>query len=393
MRHVVLALCAAELLTMVGVFSFPALLPTFLAEWSLTNTEAGWISGVYFAGYAVAVPILVSLTDRIDARRVYIAGTTVAALSAFGFAAAADGFWTAMAFRALGGIGLAGTYMPGLKALVDRIEGPFQARAMSFYTASFSMGTSLSFLVTGLVADWLGWRAAFAICGVLALAAIGLMLLLAPVRPKPPEVPTRLLDFRPVFRNRPAMGYVLGYVAHMWELFSLRSWMVAFLAFAQGLHGTLEGWSPTTVATAASLVAMAASIGGADLATRYDRRKVIAAAMLASAAMAFVMGFSALLPYAAVIVLCLIYNGLVQVDSAALTTGAVQEAEAHRRGATMAVHSLLGFLAAFLGPLAMGMVLDATAGQGVWSWGAGFASVGLVALLGPLALRWSRRLR
>jgi len=38
---------------MVGVFSFPALLPDFVAEWGLSNTEAGWISGSIFAGYTL----------------------------------------------------------------------------------------------------------------------------------------------------------------------------------------------------------------------------------------------------------------------------------------------------------------------------------------------------
>lgn len=59
---------------MVGVFGFPALLPTFLSEWRLSNTEAGWIAGIFFGAYALSVPILVSLTDRIDARRVYVGG-------------------------------------------------------------------------------------------------------------------------------------------------------------------------------------------------------------------------------------------------------------------------------------------------------------------------------
>jgi hypothetical protein len=56
--RVVFCLCAAEVPTMVGVFSFPALLPDFVAEWGLSNTEAGWISGSIFAGYTLAVPVL-----------------------------------------------------------------------------------------------------------------------------------------------------------------------------------------------------------------------------------------------------------------------------------------------------------------------------------------------
>ena len=45
-----------------------------------------------------------------------------------------------------------------------------------------------------------------------------------------------LLDFRPVFRNRAALGYILGYAAHCFELYALRTWIVAFWAFVTAGH-------------------------------------------------------------------------------------------------------------------------------------------------------------
>ena len=134
----------------------------------------------------------------------------------------------------LNGLALAGTYMPGLKALTDRVEGPSVSRYQSLYTATFSVGTSLSLLQAGLVGDWLGWRAAFAAAGIAPLLAA--LLLAWRLRPLPPPLaersPQALFDFRPVLRNREAMGYVLGYGAHCWELFGFRTWLVAFMAFA-----------------------------------------------------------------------------------------------------------------------------------------------------------------
>ena len=374
---------------MVGVFAFPSLLPGFMAQWSLTNTEAGWISGVVFAGYAVAVPLLTALTDRLDAKRVYLAGALIAAISAAGFAVTAQGFWSALAWRALSGVGLAGTYMPGLKALVDRVGGPRQTRWISYYTASFSLGTSGSFLITGLVAEAFGWQAAFALAAGTGVAAFLLVALaLVPARPMSPSQTSNPFDFAPVFRNRAAMGYVLGYAAHVWELFGTRSWMVAFLAWVLAAQPGAAGPSPTTTATMAGVLAMASSIMGADLASRFDRRRVCAAAMLASGALALGIGFCGGLAYGAVVGLVLLYNVLIQIDSAALTTGAVLEAEPARRGATIAIHSLLGFGAGFLGPLAFGMVLDLAGGANTGlAWGLAFASLGLVVGLGPLALR------
>ena len=381
-------LCLAQVLTMLGVFAFPALLPTFFTEWHLSNTDAGWIAGIYFAGYSIAVPVLSSLTDRIDARRVFIVGAALAGVAAAGFALFAEGFWSAMVFRVFAGIGLAGTFMPGLRALTDRCEGPGQARAVAFYTASFSLATGLSFLMAGEVGRIFGWRTAFAVAAVATV--LGLILVAVALRPLKPErasEPTGLLDFRPVLRNRLAMGYILGYAAHVWELFAFRSWIVMFLAFALTFHDQ-AGWpAPTTVATIASVLAVVTSIGGQELAMRLGRRRVVSVLMLASAVAAAGFGFTASLPYGWVVVLAVVYGALMIADSAALTTGTVLAAEPGRRGATLALHSLCGFSAGFLGPLAVGVVLDLAGGTGsVLAWGLAFASMGAVVALGPLAL-------
>lgn len=392
MTFAVRALCAAEVLTMVGVFTFPALLPDFMALWHLSNTEAGWISGITFAGYAVAVPVLTGATDRLDAKRVYILGALVAAFSTLGFALFAEGLWTALVFRFLAGIGLAGTYMPGLKALVDRTGGaPEQPKWISWYTACFSLGTSFSFLFAGAAVAVVGWRVTFGLCALAAaVAALLVLAALRPEAPHPPPEPTALLDFRPVLRNRPVLGYVLGYAAHTWELFGVRSWMVAFLTFAAAGSTTIFP-APTHAATLAALFAMTASIFGATLAVRFDRRSACQAFALASAVIAMGIGFTAGWPYWLVVTVMIAYSGIIQLDSAALTTGAVLEAHAGRRGATIAIHSLIGFVGAFLGPLAFGGVLDSFGGQGSGlAWGLAFASLGLVSALGPLALRWSR---
>jgi len=47
---IVAAMCIAQVLGMICVFAFPALLPYFINLWDLTNNQAGWISGIYFVG-------------------------------------------------------------------------------------------------------------------------------------------------------------------------------------------------------------------------------------------------------------------------------------------------------------------------------------------------------
>ena len=84
--YLVSVMCLAEVLTMLGVFIFPALIPEFIVKWNLSNTDAGWIAGILLGGYALSVPVLVSLTDRIDARLIYIFSAILTAVALFGFA-------------------------------------------------------------------------------------------------------------------------------------------------------------------------------------------------------------------------------------------------------------------------------------------------------------------
>lgn len=387
--RVTLLLCGVEILGLAGLATFAALLPFFLEAWGLSNVQAGWLSAVYYGAYVAAVPLLTVLTDRRDARGILLFGLLIGVAAALGFAWLAEGFWSALVFRFLAGVSLAGVYMPGLKLLSDHAEGPRQSRYVSFYTASFSVGASLSYLLAGEVHAALGWRWAFAASGLLTLAGALLAGFGAPPGrvDRSPAAPRFAAGLAVVLRSRQAMAYILGYAAHMWELFSLRSWMVAFLAFSRQLQpGDGGGWSPTQVVALVNLIGLPASIGGNELCRRLGRHKTIVAIMLVSALMGFGIGFAAPLPYGLVVALALVYGAVVLGDSASLTAGAVASAPAGGRGATLAVHSTLGFTAAFLGPLATGLVLDLLQGTPTLAWGVAFAVMGLGSAVGPLAL-------
>ncbi len=167
---VVAAICAAEILGLAGFSIIPALLPQFIDAWSLTNTQAGWLAGIVSAGYMLAVIPLVGLTDRRSARQIYLASSVLSALSCFGMALC-ESLLPALGFRALAGIAMAGMYMPGLRALTHGVEGATRARIAAWYTSSFTIGASLSFLF-GRVGTLLGWRSAFVIAGILGAAGV-----------------------------------------------------------------------------------------------------------------------------------------------------------------------------------------------------------------------------
>jgi len=157
-----------------------------------------------------------------------------------------------------------------------------------------------------------------------------------------------------------------------------------------------DSWlAPTVVATLSAMVAMMTSIGGNELADKFGRRRMVYVFLISAGVMALFLGFTPALPYGLVVVLVIIYAGLVQLDSATLTAGAVMAAEKGRRGSTLGLHALIGFSGGAIGPLVVGVVLDIAArigpqGDQIFPWGMAFASMGVVALLGPIAF-WRLR--
>lgn len=390
-RRFVWSIVAAQVMVQIGAFSLPALLPAYIAQWHLSKTEAGWLVGIFFAAYVLAVPVLVALTDRVPTRNVYLVGAALTALSHLGFAFIADGFWWGLVLRAAAGIGWAGAYMPGLKAIADALEGTAQSRAVSAHAAGVGVASASSFAIAGLIASLFGTRAAFLFGAISALIAIVIALLVMPNKPHEQAKggnPSTLLDFRPVFRNRAAMAWIAGYTFHTWEMAGLRAWGVTFLTLTAA-PAAASPWLPfpTVLFTIAGFIGIAVSILGNELSQRFGRIRIVTLAMMTSAMIAlctgWVVGQSAY--WAAILVM--VWLACIFLDSAALTAGTVQAADPALRGATMGLHSMCGYAGGFVGPLGVGLALDLAGSNQILGWGLGFGQLALISIIGLVFVR------
>ena len=392
-RGFVVAMVTAQILTQIGAFTLPALLPEMMARWSLSATEAGWLIGVFFAAYVPAVPVLLSLTDRVPARRIYLIGTGATALAHLGFAFFADGFWSGLFFRALAGIGWAGAYMPGLKSIADPLTGVAQSRAVAWHAAGVGIAGASSFVLAGLCDALVGPGFAFLVAGLAATGAFAIAMLILHDAPPPKSAARRgLLDFRPVFANRRAMAWIAGYTVHTLEMAVLRAWAVAFLTASFLIHAP-PAWlpGPTVLFTLAGLVGIASSLVGNRLAESLGRDRIVAIAMLSGAALSLVAGFTFGASSWVVVLFVVLWNAAIYLDSSALTAGTVQAADPALRGATMGLHSMFGYAGGFVGPLLAGVMLDLAGGDGVAAWGLAFGHVAFIMLAGFAVLRWLGR--
>lgn len=388
-------LCLAELGTMLVFSNFNAALPILQPQWGLSNTEAGLIFTAYQVGYILAVPILSTLTDWVEARRIYLAGALWAGLAGLAFAFGAQGFFSAVGWRTLGGIGLAGTYMPGMRMVAERFDTTRRGFAMGSYIATFTLGTSISLLVTSWATGRWGWRAAFALTALGPLLAFGIAafaLERGRTQTRAPHEGAR--GFRPVLRNRPALRLIGAYGAHTWELMGMRAWIVPFLTAS--LSATGAALSPAIqqagLASSAILAIGALSHPVAGLySDRWGRTRLISMIMVISGACSLGIGWALYWPLWALVLLGLFYGLIVTAESSILSTSIAESAEPAYLGRTMALQSAVGFTAGALAPTAFGGVLDLAAmlgATGSQAWGWGFAVLGIGVLAGPLAVGW-----
>lgn len=378
--------CAAETASMAGFALVPSLLPELSTQWSLSATQGGWLGGIFFLGYILAVPILVGLTDRVDARRIYLACASLSSVALAGLASFADGFAAALFWWWLAGLGLAGTYMPGLKALTDRLPIAVQSRATAFYTATFGVGAGLSYLWIELLRGLLPWPALFALAAACTALAVALVWRgVAPgERPTPPAPGGG--RWREVLRDRRILAFCGGYFGHNWELFGFRGWLVAYLTWTHA--NAAHAWTskPGAFAALATFLAVPASILGNEGAQRWGRSRWLNGVMPLSCVLALVVGFSSGQSSHLLLPLLLVYALSMNLDSAALTAGLLTGTAADKRGTALALYSAIGFAGGFIGPVAFGVALDTFGRASHRGWAAGFVTLACGVAFGRWAI-------
>ncbi|HEX8960109.1 MAG TPA: MFS transporter [Geobacteraceae bacterium] len=394
-----LLLCLAQCFIMLVFINYSAVLPLLKQEWGMTNAGAGSIFSVYQLGYITSGVILSALTDRLNTKRIFIGSILWSGTANLLFALYAHDYASGMALRALTGIGMGGTYMPGLKLVAERFDSRERGRAVGIYVGALVLGTSLSLAVTGAVASLAGWRTAFIVCSVGVY--LGALLSVPVFRGYRRIVrPARGSGFRrEILRNRPAFLMILGYGAHMWEMYGMRSWLAPFftaLLVRNGMaRGVATGWAGSAAAVIIGVGAFSTAITG-TISDRLGRTRTVTLVMSASAILSFLFGWlinaSPWLAFA----VGLVYGYLIVAESPVFSTGLTELVAPAYLGTAMGVQSLVGYSLGMVSPTLFGWALDLCKGwqplPGVSvDWGIAFATAGAGALAGPLFMQLLRR--
>lgn len=364
MRGWLLALWLVNAGTVLVFLSFAGALPLIKSEWQLSNSQAGVIQAAPQAGYIIAVLVLSSVTDYIPARRLIPACALWAGVANLGFALLASDMTSAIVWRALTGLGVAGIYMPGVRLISERVTAERRGGLVGMFVSAFTLGSAASIALGGSLSTALGWRTAFALLS--AGPIIGALIFWRAIPGMAPKLDQQSVsDSRPsisdVLRNRTALLTIATYSAHTWEVLAWRAWLPAFLTTAMmlagyGLHAaTAAGASFAGVAILTGGVATAVVGAISDRAGRsLTIIMVTSISLILMLSMGLVLGAPLILAVSIAIIMAVAANA----DSAVISTTLTENVPSRYLGRSLAMYSFCGFSAGTLSPMLFGAALD-----------------------------------
>ncbi len=375
------------------ISSYVAALPFIQEEWGLNNTQAGAIYSVYLAGYVLSALLVVPLTDRFGPRHILIWSAVLSLAAHLAFPRLAEGMVGAVALRTAAGVGLVGIYMPGLRLISERFSGMGRGTAIGLFVTAQYMANSASLAITGALMASLEWRDAYLVVSAAAVAGLPMAyMLLRSHRRRVDEVSSGRLDMRALI-NPPVRYLILGYSLHALQLFAVRVWLPAFLVAILVASGREGAQAAVTGATVGGLALVAGSIGpfmGGAISDRWGRATTASAIFALSGTSAWLIGWTAGLPFGLVVALSVVYGWAIAADSAIYSTGITEVSSPSSLGSTMALQASLGLIGGVVGPILFGGILDLA--PEAHRWGFGFSSLGVVALVAIAGLQRLRYL-
>jgi YNFM family putative membrane transporter len=344
------------------------LLPLFGTAFGLTAAQASGVLSATAGAMAIGLIPAGFLAQRFGPKPVMLSAIVLGALCSL-LCSVAPNYAALIALRALLGLCLAGLPAVASAWLAEEMDAKALGQAVGLIIAGNAAGGMSSRLVCGVLADWVGWRVAFAGLGALgALAAFEFWRSLPPSRrhrPRPLHPRHALADLRSVFIEPgllPLFGLALLLMGSFVSFYNYLGFRLVQAPFALS-HATIGAIFLLYV------VGMFSSPWAGRMADRIGSTRVLAA-MLALCALGLALTLSGALPVIIAGVALFTFGFFAAHSVASSWVGRLAKQ-------SKALASAAYLTAYYLGASAMGWLGGHAWAEGAWA-----------GVLGFLALLW-----
>ena len=336
-------LSLAELLGMSLWFSAAAVVPSLVAEWRLNEASVGWLTIAVQLGFVCGTLIsaFLNLPDVLSVRYLFAISALAGTLSNAAFGAYAYDSQSAIVFRFLTGLFLAGVYPPGMKIMATWFRRG-RGMALGVLVGALTLGKASPYLVNALGSS--NWRQNILFISLLAIGG-GLIVLLL-VKDGPYALPPARFDWRQalaVFSNRGVRLASFGYFGHMWELYAMWLWIPVMIRASLSTSQA----SPIVADVASFVVIGSGALGCVAtglIADRIGRTVVTSWAMGISGACCLLIGFLFGGNPVWLLLVAAIWGASVVADSAQFSACVTELSDQQYVGTALTMQTCLGFL-------------------------------------------------
>ncbi|MDX8503450.1 MFS transporter [Mesorhizobium captivum] len=348
-RWLMLALISVSaFLPMTTWFSATAITPQLTRLWGLSPAQGAWVTGAVQIGFAAGAlaSSIAGILDVVSLRKVIGISALVAAAANLCLLIVPSVTLLLLA-RLATGVALAGVYPPALK-LVSTWFNHRRGTALGALLAALTLGSAFPHLLSAQATE-LAWQDV--ILATSLAAALGAALILCFGAEGPHSFARSAFDprqIKTILRNRALALANIGYLGHMWELYAMWGWILAYIrAGAPGLGIS----SPRIVSLLAFLVVASGGIGsilGGVAADRIGRTATAAVMMTVSGLCTLMIGLVFDGPLWLFIAVAIVWGMTVIGDSAQFSAMATELSDPRYVGTALSLQLSAGIALTFV---------------------------------------------